>query len=64
MHSDKNANKKIKMLLSNLIVTTNNRAKKQQDAGQLERYLLSTQINLTKEEVEEILRKYRLNNIK
>ena len=41
----------IKIFVNNKIINVNNRAKKQQDTGQLERYLLSTQINLTKEEV-------------
>ena len=31
----------------------------QQEAEQLQRYLLSTPIKLTKEELEEILRKYK-----
>lgn len=48
-----------KTFLHNRIRPANNRAKEQQDAEQLQRYLLSTQINLSKEEVDKILRKYK-----
>ncbi len=58
IHSDKNAKERGKMFIKNLITPINNSAKKQQDMGQLERYLLSTPIKLSKEELEEILRRY------
>ena len=47
-----------KIWLDNRITNINNRALKQQEAGQIERFLLSTSISLTKEELEEILRKH------
>ena len=46
-------------IYNKLLQTINNDAYEQQELGQLQRYLLSTQINLSKEEIEEILRKYK-----
>lgn len=52
-----------KALVYNQIVDGNNRAHKQQEAGKLKRYVLSTPINYTQEELEEIFRKYKKNKL-
>ena len=41
----------------NQIIRANNRAHNQQEAGQITNYILSTFLNLSKDEVEEILKK-------
>lgn len=58
IHSGKDYKEKGKILVKNLITATNNRAKEQQDLGQLDPYILSSPIHITKEELEEILRRY------
>lgn len=45
-------------LKHNIVVDINNNAYKQQDNKQISNYLLSTQIVLSKEELEKILLKY------
>lgn len=51
-------NKSTTGIYNSILRGINNNAYEQQELGQLERYLLSTQINLTKEEIDEILKKY------
>ena len=47
-------------LKHNITLYVNNNAHKQQQAGQLEMFLNSIPIHLTKEEIEDILRKYSI----
>ena len=53
-------NNNAKNIFKNIYKKINNRAVEQQQAGQLENYLLSAPIHYSKEELEEILRKYGL----
>ncbi|MBE7703801.1 MAG: hypothetical protein E7Z89_07115 [Cyanobacteria bacterium SIG28] len=53
-------NNNVKNIFKNIYKKINNRAVEQQQAGQLENYLLSAPIHYSKEELEEILRKFGL----
>lgn len=55
----KNSGNRVKILGYNQIVDANNRAQKQQEAGKIKNYILSTSVSYTPEELEEILRKYK-----
>ena len=53
---------KTKNWLKNQYVDINNRAYKQQEAGQLENFLFNIPQNLTKEEIEKILKRKKKRN--
>jgi len=51
-------------LFRKIVVELNNNGQKQQEANQIEQYLMSMPINLSKEEIEEIINRRKYKNYK